>query len=518
MKGYQFSTEDLVYIHAKGISEEEVSLQLENFVNGFPSIVLDAPATVENGGIFCLTEEEKDFYVRYYEENSQNNSIIKFVPASGAATRMFKDLYAFFSAYNGNPSTIGKYPSVKVFFDNLATFAFFEDLKAIMKAANWDIDECLKNGDYKTIISFLLDKEHLAYGELPKALLKFHKYPNASRTALFEHFTEAMRYGKSSNGSASLHFTISEKNTKDIEHEVSKSRKYFSRVTDMTFHVKLSTQKHSTDTIAVDENNEPIRDENGNLVFRPGGHGALIGNLNRCKADLVFIKNIDNVVPDNPTNDYDSVTVRYKKMLGGLLLYLRSRVYAMTGILENKPSKDDIERIEDFMQNSLSIDLSRIKKGNFSLRNRATMLLEKLNRPMRVCGMVKNEGEPGGGPFWVINGDGTRSLQIVETSQINRNKPDQEEILSKSTHFNPVDLVVSARKRSGRFYNLEAYVDPTTGFITKKSIGAKVVKSQELPGLWNGAMADWITVFVEVPLETFNPVKTVNDLLRKEHL
>ena len=314
-----------------------------------------------------------------------------------------------------------------------------------------------------------------------------------------------------------MHFTVSPEHKVKFRQEIANIRKYFSGISDIKFHIRLTEQLHCTDIIAVDEYNVPIRDDDGKLVFRPGGHGALINNLSECHADVIFIKNIDNVVPDDPRDkDYQTTTVRYKKLLGGVLLYLQRRIFEIVSLLKTrKPTDEELANIEDFMQNSLCIDLSRAKAASFN--DRINLLLAKLDRPIRVCGMVKNEGEPGGGPFWVINGDGTKSLQIVESSQVNRKNVNQEAILSQSTHFNPVDLVCGIRKYNGRYFDLSNYIDHTTGFITKKTIGPKVVKSQELPGLWNGSMADWTTVFVEVPLATFNPVKTVNDLLRKEH-
>ncbi len=517
MTDIKFSAKDLRQISLLGLTTKDVLHQISNYKNGFSAVVLDAPATVENNGIFRFSKEEEDFYISYYEEHSANKNILKFVPASGAATRMFKDLYAFTSVYNGIPYNIDKdFPSVKTFIDNIERFAFYDDLKKVMSEAGMSIEDYLSRADYASIINCLLSRHYLAYGILPKALLKFHKYPNGAQTSLAEHFTEAYRYARSKDGSAYIHFTISPEHRRNFLEEIRNIRAYYSSFCDVDFHIKLTEQRHYTDIIAVDECNNPARNEDGSLIFRPGGHGALIENLSESKGDIIFIKNIDNVVPDNPLSESQIVTVRYKKLLGGLLLNLQQKVFDMIHTLQNRPTEADLKEIEDFMQKKLCIDLSReLCVGSFG--KRVEMLLMKLNRPIRVCGMVKNEGEPGGGPFWVINGDGTKSLQIVETSQINRKKPDQEKILSEATHFNPVDLVCGIRTHSGRYFKLANYVDHTTGFITKKTVGAKTVKSQELPGLWNGAMADWITVFVEVPLQTFNPVKTVNDLLRKEH-
>lgn len=517
MSEIKFSSKDLRHMELLGLTKDVVLGQISNFKHGFPAIVLDSPATIDNKGIFRFSKEQEDFYIRYYDEQSVGKNILKFVPASGAATRMFKDLYSFTSVYHGEASTIGEeFPTVKVFLDNLERFAFYDDLVVVMSNSGMSMSDYINRGDYSSIINCLLGKQ-MGYGMLPKALLKFHKYTDGARTALSEHFTEAYRYARSKDGEAYLHFTVSPEHKVKFRQEIANIRKYFSGISDIKFHIRLTEQQHCTDIIAVDEYNVPIRDDDGKLVFRPGGHGALINNLSECHADVIFIKNIDNVVPDDPRDkDYQTTTVRYKKLLGGVLLYLQRRIFEIVSLLKTrKPTDEELANIEDFMQNSLCIDLSRAKAASFN--DRINLLLAKLDRPIRVCGMVKNEGEPGGGPFWVINGDGTKSLQIVESSQVNRKNVNQEAILSQSTHFNPVDLVCGIRKYNGRYFDLSNYIDHTTGFITKKTIGPKVVKSQELPGLWNGSMADWTTVFVEVPLATFNPVKTVNDLLRKEH-
>ncbi|MBR3939026.1 MAG: DUF4301 family protein [Bacteroidales bacterium] len=517
MSDIKLSPKDLKQISSLGLTKQDVLHQISNYKAGFPAVVLDSPATVENKGILRFSKEEEDFYISYYEEHSVNKNILKFVPASGAATRMFKDLYAFTSVYNGIPSTIAKdFPEVKVFLDNINRFAFYDDLKRVMAKTGSSVDDYMSRADYPSVINYLLGRQYLGYGLLPKALLMFHKYEVGARTSLAEHFTEAYRYARSKDSAAYLHFTVSPEHRRKFLNEIRNIRKYYSSFSDIDFHVRLSEQKHYTDIIAVDEYNNPVRNDDGSLIFRPGGHGALIENLGDCKGDIIFIKNIDNVVPDNPLLDKQTITVRYKKLLGGLLLNLQEKVFGMIHTLQQRPSENDLKEIEDYMQKNLCIDLSR-ELSVSSFEKRVELLIMKLNRPIRVCGMVKNQGEPGGGPFWVVNGDGTKSLQIVETSQINRKNPEQEKILSAATHFNPVDLVCGIRTHSGRYFNLSNYVDHTTGFITKKTVGATIVKSQELPGLWNGAMADWITVFVEVPLQTFNPVKTINDLLRKEH-
>lgn len=258
--------------------------------------------------------------------------------------------------------------------------------------------------------------------------------------------------------------------------------------------------------------NTPFRDKNGNLLFRPGGHGALIENLNDVDADVVFVKNIDNVVPDS----FKCSTVIWKKVLAGVLVTLQEKIFGYLNLIETgKYSHSQIEEMIHFLQNELCIrkpDIKDLEDAELIL-----YIKSKLLRPIRVCGMVKNVGEPGGGPFLAVNPDGTVSLQVLESSQIDMNDPQKKALFEKGTHFNPVDLVCAVKNHKGEKYNLPDYVDKNTGFISHKSKDGRELKALELPGLWNGAMSNWNTVFVEVPISTFNPVKTVNDLLRPEH-
>ena len=445
-------------------------------------------------------------YTKQFQTLGCNKKILKFVPASGAATRMFKDLYAFTASYFGVADNFAKeYPSVKEFLDNLQAFAFYNDLKACMLRADLDIDEYMHRGDYSTVINFLLKEQYLGYGSLPKALLKFHRYGEVQRTPMEEHIVEGALYARNNDGTVDLHFTISPEHRAAFRRKLAEVKAYYESTLGIRLKVTMSEQKHYTDIIAVDEQNNPIRDEEGRLVFRPGGHGALIENLNEQRADIIFIKNIDNVVPDwmKPS------TVTYKKVLAGMLLELKAKVDEALRTLDGKPDVKEVKKIAAFASKELNITIPESCS--------AKELHSLLNRPMRVCGMVKNLGEPGGGPFFTIDTRGHRSLQVVESAQVNHNDTQQEGLFQGSTHFNPVDLVCCTKNYRGRYFDLRKYVDPMTGFISKKTKGAVTLKSQELPGLWNGAMADWITLFVEVPVETFNPVKTVNDLLRKEH-
>ena len=500
------TSEDLTQLAELGLSVEQVQHQIDHFKEGFPKTRLDAPATPDNGGIKVLDDKEIARYEKLYRTLGKGQRLLKFVPASGAATRMFKSLYEFSATYFGVAGNFAKeFPEVKEFLENIHSFAFFNDLKTCMMASDLDIEDYLQRGDYSTVINFLLKEQYLGYGSLPKALLKFHRYGTVQRTPLEEHIVEGALYARNTDNTVNLHFTISPEHRAGFRRKIAEVKQYYESTFGIKLKITLSEQKHYTDIIAVDEQNNPLRDENGHLFFRPGGHGALIENLNEQRADLIFIKNIDNVVPDWMKH----TTVIYKQVLAGLLLDLKQKTFDMLRLLDGQPDQKTLSKIARFAKDELDIMVPE----NYD----AKTLHSLLNRPMRVCGMVKNLGEPGGGPFYTIDTKGRRSLQIVESAQINRNDPEQDKLFQASTHFNPVDLICSTRNYRGRYFDLRQYVDPMTGFISKKSKGAITLKSQELPGLWNGAMADWITLFVEVPVATFNPVKTVNDLLRKEH-
>ena len=509
--------QDLQQLQQLGLTTERVQQQIDHFKEGFPKSHLDAAATPANGGIICLDDKEILRYEKLYRTLGRGKKVLKFVPASGAATRMFKDLYSFAATYFGVAHNFEKeFPEVKEFLENIHSFAFFNDLKACMLRADLDIEDYLQRGDYSTVINFLLKEQYLAYGSLPKALLKFHRYGEVQRTPLEEHIVEGALYARNTDGTVNLHFTISPEHRKAFRKKLSEVKHYYESTFGIKLNITFSEQKHYTDIIAVDEQNQPLREGGdqpgttspkgeGRLIFRPGGHGALIENLAEQRADLIFIKNIDNVVPDWMKH----TTVIYKQVLAGMLLELQGKVFDALRTLDSRPDAKTLGRLKRFAQETLHI---MVPEGCD-----AKTLHALLNRPMRICGMVQNLGEPGGGPFYTIDTMGNRSLQIVESAQINHKDPQQEEIFQASTHFNPVDLVCSTRNYRGRYFDLRQYVDPKTGFISKKSKGAQTLKSQELPGLWNGAMAHWITLFVEVPVATFNPVKTVNDLLRKEH-
>jgi hypothetical protein len=507
-----FSPEEIKEIKERGSDPELVKEQIQNFAKGFPFLELKKAATIGDGILKISDEETKDL-VSKYEEGSGSKKIVKFVPASGAASRMFKDLFSYFQSedFEINFQNQAKYKSVDLFFDRLNDFAFFEDLKQVMKENNKDLEEFLRNKNYKEILKYYLTDKGLNYGELPKGLLKFHKYADEARTPVQEHMVEGATYTKDQSGSVYLHFTVSPEHKEKFSQQIEETRKDYEDKYGVKFTITFSEQLTSTDTIAVDISNRPFKNEDGTLLFRPAGHGALIENLNNLDADIVFIKNIDNVVPDRLKDQ----TYLFKKVLGGILLKYQKQIFGYLETLTSSSNKEEkLTEIENFLEEKLCL----VKEYDFrSSEELKSFLIKKLNRPIRVCGMVKNEGEPGGGPFWAKNSDGTLSLQIVESSQVDQENLTQKEILTNATHFNPVDLVCGIKNYKGEKFDLLKFRDPNTGFITQKSKDGKELKAQELPGLWNGAMADWNTIFLEVPIITFNPVKTVNDLLRNEH-
>lgn len=513
-----FTERNISQIKEKGISPDEINGQLECFRKGFPSIVLVSPATIENKGITRINENRIASLCRLFDESSASRNILKFVPASGAASRMFKSLFSFRERNDGSEDAYKVFlmdtgfNSAFKFITDIKKFAFYEDLKKTMNDAGIDIDNCILQKDINTIIDFLLLGKGLNYASLPKGLLKFHRYESIARTAFEEHFVEAANYSKNSKGIASIHFTLSPEHIDKFKSLILQTIASYEKGLNVKFEITYSIQKACTDTIAVDLNNQPFYEPDGSLLFRPGGHGALLQNLNELNGDIIFIKNIDNIVPDR----LKSETYKYKKVIGGLLLELQEKIWNYLSMLDSGVLSDDIfEEIICFANEQLHIPL--IFQGSVSDEEKINIIFSKLNRPIRICGMVKNEGEPGGGPFWTLNNKGERSLQIVESSQINMNDPGQKNIFESSTHFNPVDLVCGVKDFKGNNFDLPDYIDPETGFISNKSKDGRDLKAFELPGLWNGAMSDWITVFVEVPISTFNPVKTVNDLLREEH-
>lgn len=504
----QFTEQDQAQIREQGISLDQISQQIQHFIDGFPYLNVIKAATVGDG-IVRVPDEQVTSYIRRFDEAARERSLVKFVPASGAATRMFKSLFA---ALDGKMDK-----ATDEVFARLTDFAFYDELKAAMRSGGADLDAALANNDRQTVLSYLLTDAGLNYGNLPKGLLLFHRYDDGSRTPVEEHLVEGAAYANS-DGQVRIHFTVSPEHREHFEALIAREQADYEAWLNVNFDVSFSEQKSATDTISVNMDNTPFRNgdrdgEPGTLLFRPAGHGALIENLNDIDADLVFIKNIDNVVPDY----LKEPTVTYKKVLAAVLLDAQQRIARLQGLLEGDDVSDGyLTEADDLLRRTL-FTLPPDDFDALSKADKLTYYRQKLNRPVRACGMVKNVGEPGGGPFWARNADGSVSLQIVESAQINLGNPQQKEIFDTATHFNPVDIVCGLKDHTGQKYDLPKYRDPRTGFITAKSKDGKDLKAQELPGLWNGAMADWNTIFVEVPLITFNPVKTVNDLLRKEH-
>ncbi len=501
---------DIKLLKEKGISNSTVETQISRFKNGFNPLVVLRSASL-NDGILQLNADQKETYSRRFaSEVDKNITLSKFVPASGAATRMFKDLYQYLENPEPIKSLPHTHPIVK-FIELLPRFAFFPLVYDQLKTYNLN-NVHVRKARAVDIIQALLNEPGLNYGFLPKGLVHFHLYENAIRTAMEEHLVEGSSFAAGKDGLVKVHFTISPEHEELFKAKLYQEGPFIENEFEIGLDVSFSFQKPHTDTLAVTPENEPFRNEDGNLLFRPGGHGALIENLNEQTAEIVFIKNIDNVVPQHllPT------TIDYKKALGGLLLELRSSVFNYLKQLEQKASDELIKEIAQFIKTRLFAALPADFSG-LDNKAQADYLAKYLNRPMRVCGIVPNEGEPGGGPFWIKEKSGQESLQILEGSQIDMNDPHQSAQLKAATHFNPVDLVCSTYNFKGEKFDLTQYTDPETGFVSEKSYSGQPLKALELPGLWNGAMANWLTLFVEVPIETFNPVKSVNDLLRPQH-
>lgn len=496
------------------VPEEKLLEQMGIFRKGLSFVKLNRPCTI-NDGIIKLKETEFDELLKLHSLESNKGRFMKFVPASGAATRMFKDLISTFE--NTNINTLQENISKEIdftikFIKNIKKFAFYNDLYLKITELGLNVDDTIATSDYKTILDLLLFNKGLNYSILPKGLIPFHKYSDEIRTPFMEHLIEAIEYSADENKLSKVHFTVAREFFTEIENHINEISKYLQDRGN--FELSLTIQKKSTNTIAVDLNNEILLDDDNHLVFRPGGHGALIENLNEINGDIVYIKNIDNVQTDSLKSD----TILYKKLLGGFLVKTQNKIFDyLKGLLLSDISSGFISEIAEFSREVLSI----IPSDNYkiiSLNEKVEFWKNQLNRPLRVCGMVKNSGEPGGGPFWVYGNNGELSLQIVESAQIDVNNVEQKLIFNSSTHFNPVDLVCGLRDVDGNQFDLTKYVDINMSFITAKSLGSKEIKAYELPGLWNGSMAYWNTVFVEVPDTTFNPVKTVNDLLKEEHL
>jgi nicotinamide riboside kinase len=510
------SSLDFVQIYEHGVPIENIQNQLEIFEKGISKTELIEPATLFNG-ILKLSEKEAIEKAAFFDDNKGNYKLLKFVPASGAASRMFKFLITFLKEFSVTNESIKAYVNRKknnklpIFVVGLEKLPFYEEIDRKLREEILSFDSLHRNLKLYYFIKLLLSEDYFDYANKPKGVLPFHKYKTHTATAIEEHLYECSRYS-SSNGVSNLHFTVSEEHLSQFEAIINTVKPLVEEQAKISINVNYSFQKKSTDTIAVNVNNSVFRTEENKLVFRPGGHGALIENLNNLDADIVFVKNIDNV----SQNDVDKVTF-YKKVLTGVLIEQQQKVfYYLERIDGDTIDEGLLNEIVDFLKEKLNIILP-FDYNNLNFENKVQRIATLLDRPIRVCGMVINEGEPGGGPFWTKNGDGVVSLQIVESSEVDLLNNTQKNILTGSTHFNPVDLVCGIKNYKNEKFDLTQFIDHDRGFIVGKSISGKDIKAYELPGLWNGAMANWLTVFVQVPLVTFNPVKTVNDLLNGAH-
>ncbi len=507
-----FTAKDVQQLEEKGISKEKITDQIATFKEGIPFVKLKKTAIVGDG-IHQYTKEEQNALITFFETHKRELSLLKFVPASGAASRMFKAMYNFLEVYSPDQGSLEEYldtsgdKAVKQFVEQITHLPFYDEI--MMRITGSYSSEGEKVCQF---VKTMLSEDGLNYGFYPKGLLLFHRYDEGAVTPFEEHLKEASYYAKT-QGQAQLHFTISVQHEELFKVEEAKATPKISEKTDTTFTVSYSNQKPSTDTLAVTLENVPFRNADGTILFRPGGHGALIENLNDQEADVIFIKNIDNVVVESNLN----AVADSKKMLAGVLLKVQQKAFTFAKALEEEEVTSHLlKNVKGFLEQELNVRLPE-NYDSFSVNDQVAILKDKINRPIRICGMVKNEGEPGGGPFWIQDKNGNISLQIIESAQVDMDNHDQVAIFKNSTHFNPVDLVCGVKNYKGEKYQLLNFVDAKQGFITEKTKEGKALKALELPGLWNGAMAFWNTLFVEVPLVTFNPVKTVNDLLKPSH-
>lgn len=491
----------------RGITAAEVERQLALFASGFPSLDIVAAATPGHGITILSPAEEEAATTRWEQYLDEGGTVVKFVPASGAASRMFKALFEFADGPTDDAPEGG---AIAALLSSLDKLPFRDDLdRACVTLHGADAKSLLAAGRRRDVIAAIIRPEGMNYGQLPKGLLKFHSYPGGSRTPLEEHLMEGAQTASDDKGTVRLHFTVSANHVDLFKAEIARAVPQMEAATGKHFEISLSIQQPKTDTVAANPDGTPFLVEEGRLLFRPGGHGALIANLSEQKEAVVFVKNIDNVVPDSRRES----TILYKKVLAGYLMELRDKVSDYRrAIATGVADAELLAEMERFLSEAFSITVpAGVKASEADMK---AWIDDRLNRPLRVCGMVRNEGEPGGGPFIIADADGSSSLQILESHQI---APQYADTASKATHFNPVDLVCFIRDTEGTPFDLTRFVDPSTGFISSKSYAGRELKALELPGLWNGAMARWLTAFVEVPASTFNPVKTVNDLLRPAH-
>ena len=512
-----FSDKDIKQIKSKGITIDEVNAQVTRLKDGMSFSNLVAAATIGKD-IECYDENKTQEFIDLYETKQSKLSIVKFVPASGAATRMFKFLFQFLKDFKPSKGSVKEYAERKndalivIFIEQLEQFPFYNEVLSRVIKANPNFSTFTDDEKYLQFVKTMLDADGLNYSFLPKGLLPFHKYDEQVKTAFEEHLFESTLYA-SSNGEANLHFTVSRNHQLYFANELSRIRETLEKKTKTTFNVSFSYQNEATETVALTAKDDVFRNDDGSILFRPAGHGALIENLNNLDNDVIFIKNIDNIVVSNRNISVSN----YKKLLAGVLIEAQRKAFDYLHKLDAGNLVDtDFKVMALFLRYRLNVPLA-VDFESYADEEKATYLKDKLNRPIRVCGMVKNQGEPGGGPFWVKDEDGKTSLQVVEFAQINFSKKNQQSIVYKATHFNPTDLVCGVKNYKGEKFDLSQFVDSEAAFITAKTQNGVDIDALELPGLWNGSMAYWNSIFVEVPLETFNPVKTVNDLLKPVH-
>jgi len=507
---------DYIKIYNRNSVLEVVEEQFQILKNGIPKINLERPAII-NDGILTITDDEATYFANFFDEKKNNLKLKKFVPASGAASRMFKFLNEFLNEFKLGEESINAYINRKkdkhlpIFLVAKEKFPFYKEIVEVAMTSLLDYESCEKDIQDFGFVKTMLSSKYFDFANKPKGVLPFHKYQDYNATAIEEHLNECAYYA-SSNGKSNLHFTVSEEHQNEFETIINEVKPKIENQANTEINVKYSYQNKATDVIAVDLEGNPFRDENDNIVFRPGGHGALIENLNNLNADVIFIKNIDNVI-----QNHIQEIARYKKALAGILIQYQETIFNFMKMLNSENvSNEDLNEIVKYIKSKLNISI-KDDFSKYTKESKVDHLKTILNRPIRVCGMVKNEGEPGGGPFWVIDKKGKTFLQIIESSQIDSKDARQKEIFESATHFNPVDLICGIKDYNGQKFDLMRFIDKNSGFIVEKNNKGKSLRAFELPGLWNGAMAKWLTIFVEVPLITFNPVKTVNDLLKPAH-
>jgi hypothetical protein len=499
-------------IAARGTPIETIERQLAIFHRGIPYTTIIRPCAIRDG-IKQISNSEFPKLEETFSRAMNSGRVTKFVPASGAASRMFKSLLACCEEKSSSaPLQQSEKANLEKFLDRLFDFAFYKDLAKILADQGHNIEHLSTERNFKPILEALLYPTGLNYASQPKGLLAFHQYTSHTRTPIEEHLLEAAAYAKAANNKAQVHFTISPEHAKAFQEHIQSARERLKQ-SDIDWVVTYSLQKASSDTIAVDMNNQPFRDQGGNLLFRPGGHGALISNVSDLQGDIIFIKNIDNVAQDH----LKEKTYIYKRVLGGYLTLIQQTLFGYLHHLERKtPTTVELDDMFEWAEYTFHFTIPQDLKA-CDLKHRIDYLRQFFHRPIRVCGMVKNTGDPGGGPFWIRHDDGTTSIQIIESSQVDPYSTEQQDMFASSTHFNPVDIVCGVRDYKGNLLDLSQYIDPNTGFISQKSYDGRELKTLELPGLWNGAMAKWHTILVEVPRATFSPVKTVLDLLLPAH-